>query len=171
MELSQGTEAMQLAECRLAQQHLTMQYAVSCTLVEASTIDEAATRTLQVIGEGQGWEVGNLWRLDTQASVLRCSATWHASSSTTTLFEIISKQMQFTQGIGLPGRVWATGEPVWISNVQEESNFPRFKLAQRTGVQGAFAFPIRGSSGFLGVIEFFSSEIRSLQQKSSCLRA
>jgi signal transduction histidine kinase len=138
-----------------------MHYAVSCILIEASTIDEAARRTLHVIGEGQGWQVGNFWLLDAQASVLRCVATWHVFSSTATSFEITSQQMQFTQGVGLPGRVWATGEPAWISNVQEDSNFPRLKLAQRAALHGAFAFPIRGSSGFLGVIEFFSSQIRS----------
>jgi signal transduction histidine kinase len=161
MELSEEIEALQLTECRLAQQRLTMQYAVSCILMEASTLEEAVKRTLQIIGEGQGWEVGNFWLLDMQTSLLYCSTIWHTPSGTAVTFETTSKQVRLPRGVGLPGRVWLTGNPAWIPNIQEDDNFPRFEVARHVGLQGAFAFPIRGSSGFLGVIEFFSQEIRS----------
>jgi signal transduction histidine kinase len=161
MELSEEIEALQLTECRLAQQRLTMQYAVSCILMEASSIVEAAKGTLQIIGQGQGWEIGNFWLLDAQTSLLYCSTTWHTSSDSAATFEATTKQVLFSRGEGLPGRVWLTGSPAWIPNVQEDDNFPRFEVAQHVGLHGAFAFPIRGSSGFLGVIEFFSHEIRS----------
>src|SRR5439155_2755724 len=160
MELSEGIEALQLTECRLAQQRLTMQYAVSCILMEASTLEEAAKRTLQIIGEGQGWEVGNFWLLDMQTPLLYCSTTWYTPSDSAATFETISKQVRLSRGVGLPGRVWLTGNPAWIPNIQEDDNFPRFEVARRVGLHGAFAFPIHGSSGFLGVIEFFSHEIR-----------
>ncbi len=161
MEMSEEIEALQLTECRLAQQRLTMQYAVSCILMEASTLEEAAKRTLQIIGESQAWEVGNFWLLDAQTSLLHCSTTWHTSSDSAATFATTSKQIHLSQGVGLPGRVWLMGKPVWIPNVQEDDNFPRFEVAQHVGLHGAFAFPIRGSRGFLGVIEFFSHEIRS----------
>src|SRR5947209_18717811 len=161
MELSEEIEALQLTECRLAQQRLTMQYAVSCILMEASTLEEAVKRTLQIIGVGQGWEVGNFWLLDMQTSLLYCSTSWHTPSDNAATFETISKQVRLPRGVGLPGRVWLTGNPVWIPNIQEDDNFPRFEVARRVGLQGAFTFPIRGSSGFLGLIMSFSKKFRS----------
>src|SRR5438874_5110693 len=102
MELSEEIEALQLTECRMAQQRLTMQYAVSCILMEASTLEEAAKRSLQIIGESQGWEVGNFWLLDAQASLLHCSTTWRTFSDSAATFETISKQILLSRGVGLP---------------------------------------------------------------------
>jgi signal transduction histidine kinase/DNA-binding response OmpR family regulator len=69
--------------------------------------------------------------------------------------------MAFTRGVGLPGRVWSTERAAWIVDVVRDSNFPRADAAAQGGLHGAFAFPIIGPSGFLGVMEFFSPETRS----------
>ncbi len=70
-------------------------------------------------------------------------------------------QSVFTRGLGLPGRVWANGEPAWILDVMQDANFPRAPFAAQANLHGAFAFPIRINEKVLGVMEFFSHEIRS----------
>src|SRR5262249_25729146 len=65
---------------------------------------------------------------------------------------------------GLPGRVWSTGRAAWIVDVVEDRNFPRRDGAAQGGLHGAFGFPIIGPAGFLGVMEFFSPEIRSPEE-------
>jgi PAS domain S-box-containing protein len=62
----------------------------------------------------------------------------------------------FTRGIGLPGRVWATGQAAWIENVLHDANFPRASVAGEAGVHGAFGFPICLGERILGVIECFN---------------
>jgi hypothetical protein len=62
--------------------------------------------------------------------------------------------------VGLPGRVFASGEPSWITNVAKDENFPRLELAREANLHAAFGFPINGSQGVLGVIEFFAPEVR-----------
>ncbi len=62
--------------------------------------------------------------------------------------------------MGLPGRVWASGEPAWIPDVVDDANFPRAAIAQREGLHGAFALPILTRRQVIGVMEFFSREIR-----------
>src|SRR6185369_14898521 len=69
-------------------------------------------------------------------------------------------QATFNRGIGLPGRIWQTADPASISDVLEDRNFPRAKIAAMCGLHGAFGFPICLGSEVLGVIEFFSREIR-----------
>ena len=57
---------------------------------------------------------------------------------------------EFAKGVGLPGRVWAGGQPFWVENVVEDSNFPRWRVAQRVGLRGAFGFPIYVDADMLG---------------------
>ena len=35
-------------------------------------------------------------------------------------FEALNQQTTFVPGIGLPGRVWASAEPVWITDVVKD---------------------------------------------------
>jgi hypothetical protein len=75
-------------------------------------------------------------------------------------FEMLSRVMTLARGIGLPGRVWKSGESTWIQDVVEDANFPRSRAALQEHLHGAFAFPVRWDSTVLGVLEFFSREIR-----------
>ncbi len=162
MESKQATKIVRLpeAERRPTGQWLAMQYVVSCILVEVTTLEEAFRRTLQAIGEALGWDAGAFWTIDQAANVLRCSTTWHTPAISAAVFEAVSMQTTLLRGIGLPGRVWATGQPAWIPDVLRDTNFPRYKMASSENLHGAFAFPVCSESGFLGVIEFFSRKIQ-----------
>jgi signal transduction histidine kinase/DNA-binding response OmpR family regulator len=72
----------------------------------------------------------------------------------------VNRRVTFPHGVGLPGRVWSTGRAAWIADVVPDPNFPRAAAAAKDGLHGAFGFPIIGPGGFLGVMEFFSTEIR-----------
>src|SRR5207248_3814196 len=72
----------------------------------------------------------------------------------------VTRQRTFTPQIGLPGRVWARRGPVWIPDVLHEDNFPRGPYAAKLGLHCAFGFPLRLGDEVLGVMEFFSPEIR-----------
>src|SRR5205823_11731644 len=71
-----------------------------------------------------------------------------------------SRLLTFSAGIGLPGRVWASGRCSWIPDVTRDANFTRGPIAAREGLHAAVGFPIRNGVEFLGVMEFFSREIR-----------
>src|SRR3989454_10546112 len=72
----------------------------------------------------------------------------------------VNRRVTFLHGVGLPGRVWSTGRAAWIADVVPDPHFPRAAAAAKDGLHGAFAFPIIGPGGFLGVMEFFSTDIR-----------
>jgi hypothetical protein len=61
--------------------------------------------------------------------------------------------------------VWTTNQPHWLPDTLKDANFPRAKVAANDGLHGAFAFPIRVASGVIGVMEFFSREIRKPDQE------
>ena len=135
-------------------------YETACALAESTTLVEAAPRMLEAICGALGWDYGGLWTVDRAAARLRWAASWHASSLPFDEFAAVSRGTAFATGIGLPGRVWASLEPSWIPDVVHDSNFPRASVADRAGLHAAFGFPVIGRAEVVGVMEFFSREIR-----------
>ena len=145
---------------KAGERRLAAQYATTHILAEAGSLAEAMPRILQAVGESLDWVMGARWSVDPEANVLRCAEMWIAPPRTLDEFVDVCRRLTFVAGVGLPGRVWASGRAAWIPDVVEDPNFPRAPYAAREGLHGAFGFPIVGPSGFLGVMEFFSPEIR-----------
>lgn len=154
-ERHHATETLRHGERRLAGN-----LAVTRILAESPALSDAMPRILRTIAQTFGWSVADMWTLKADENVLRCLTFWHAPSAKVEKFEAVCHERTFAPGIGLPGRVWTTLKPVWIPDVTKDSNFPRAPVAVAEGLHAAFAFPILSGDKFLGVMEFFSHEIR-----------
>ncbi|MBN3897590.1 MAG: response regulator [Nostoc sp. NOS(2021)] len=143
---------------------LNAQYAATRVLAESTTISEATHQILQGICESLGWDLGEIWMVDQQANVLRFLDMWHKASLKVQEFEALNRQTTFPPGIGLPGRVWASSEPVWITDVVKELSFSRFKISAQVELRAAFGFPIRSGHKIIGVITCFNREIQPPDQ-------
>jgi PAS domain S-box-containing protein len=157
--------AYDIEDRKRAEERIRVQHTVAQILAEAATIEEATPRILWAMGECLGWDVGALWRVDHEAEVLRCVEIWHKASIEVPEFEKASRECTFVPGLGLPGRVWSSLEPEYVSDVVPDENFPRGPIAEREGLHAAFGFPILLAGEVLGVIEFFSREIRQPDQE------
>ncbi len=142
------------------EQHLKAEYATTRVLAEATTINEAMPQILQGICESLGWDLSETWMVDKQANILNLLNIWYKTSIEMQEFDILSRQTTFALGIGLPGRVWASAEPVWIADVVKDNDFVRSQIAAQAELHGAFGFPIRSGKKILGVITCFSHEIQ-----------
>ncbi len=147
-----------ITERKQAELRRATQLAVTRVLAEAATLAEATPQILRAVCESLRWDMGTMWHVENDA--LRCVDVWHAGGERLNDFEQATRKSTFARGIGLPGRIRLTGEPQWVSDVTHDRNFPRASLAERAGLHGAFAFPIHLGEHVLGVIEFFSREIR-----------
>ena len=143
---------------------LTAQYVATRVLAESATMGEATRQILQGICESLGWDLGEIWMVDQQANVLRFFDIWHKPSLEVQEFEAVNRRTTFAPGIGLPGRVWASSEPVWIADVVKELSFFRFKINAQVELNAAFGFPIRSGHKILGVITCFNREIQPPDQ-------
>ena len=142
-----------------------MKHTVTQILAEAATVAEATPKILHALGECLGWDVGALWRVDRDAGVLRCVEVWHKPSKEVPKFESASRERTFLAGVGLPGKVWLSRKPRYISDLVREANFQRTPVVARERLHAAFGFPILLGGEVLGVIEFFSREIRQPDQE------
>src|SRR3989441_3018972 len=148
-----------ISERKHAALNLSGGLSVTRILAESPALDDALPRILQRICVTFDWEVGAMWIAGPESSVLRCLKVW-PPQETKSKFEAVCYESTFASGIGLPGRVWKTVKPTWIQDVTSDENFPRARVASAEGLHAAFAFPIVSSEKFLGVMEFFSHEIR-----------
>src|SRR5688572_21191866 len=145
----------------LAERRLRAEHVVASALVEASTFADAVPRILEAICRALDWEHGALWEVDRRVDLLRCAQIWPGATADFPEFNAISRSSTFARGAGLPGRVWASAEPCWIPDVVHDPNFPRAPIAAREGLHAAFGFPILLRGEVVGVMEFFSREIRA----------
>ena len=137
------------------------EHAVARSLAETADPRDALARALRAIGESLGWRLGAVWEpASDRPEALRCAETWSAPGAAAHDFEAASRSIALAAGEGLPGRVWRSGEPAWIADLQADENFPRAAAARRAGLESAFCFPIRSARGVIGAIEFFTAAPR-----------
>ena len=150
----------QVEERRRAEERLIARDAATRALADSPSLLVAAPKILQTICESLGWKMGALWTVDSHAALLRCVDLWHMPSSRISEFEAATRKSTFERGAGMPGRVLASRKPAWIPDVTKDDNFPRADIATREGLHGAVGFPVLLGGEVLGVMEFFSDEIR-----------
>ncbi len=127
---------------------------------EASSIQEALGFCLDQVCAYTGWAVGHAYVLAEDASRdLVPTKLWHLDHAEKfQAFREVTERNRFASGVGLPGRVLASGQPAWISDVTKDPNFPRARQADNIGVKAAFAFPVLVRSETVAVLEFFSTQ-------------
>jgi PAS domain S-box-containing protein len=152
--------AEDVTERKRVERHQTLQYAVSRALAESATVEDAAPRLLESVCAQTHWELGELWVVDPKAELLRWVGYWHASPQAAEPFVTTSRELAFARGDGLPGRAWASGDPVWDVDIASDPSFRRAEAASAAGLHAASAFPVRLGAEVLGVMALFSSEVR-----------
>jgi two-component system cell cycle sensor histidine kinase/response regulator CckA len=141
---------------------LATEHRMTLALAESENPEVAWSRTLEIIGAGLDWDAGSFWLIDKQSQMLECRQSWHDPSKN---FTDCDDRPSLPRGIGLPGRVWQTEEPVWIPDIVKEASTLQLALPG-DNVHAIFAFPIKLGNEVLGVIEFFSTEVRPLDTDS-----
>ncbi|NDJ19306.1 GAF domain-containing protein [Myxacorys almedinensis] len=139
---------------------LTLQHQVTQVLADSPTLSQAAPRLLQTICESSGWDLGELWIVDRTVDVVRCFANWSRMNGQFSEFERSAQSWVFAPGLGLPGRVWSSREPMWMSDVVYDRQFLRSPIAQRVGLHSAMGCPIISEHETLGVITLFSHRVQ-----------
>jgi PAS domain S-box-containing protein len=141
---------------RAGETFLALEHEVALILVETAAVSDAYPKLLEAIATALGWQFGAVWEEEpAEGSFVRCVETWCAEPRLAE-FAGFSRGLSLAPGYGLPGRVWSTGAPAWIGEVQSDPNFPRAQAAVEAGLHAGFCFPIRTARGVVGAIEFLA---------------
>ncbi|MEX2542774.1 MAG: PAS domain S-box protein [Trueperaceae bacterium] len=148
-----------VSERKRTERRWEAQYSIARILASQSSLDEAAGSILETIGKCLDWQVGVLWQPG-EDDLLHASITWHDPALAADEFLAATRDLPFAVAVGVPGRAWQTGEPLWVADVGVDGNYPRKQLAHQAGLRSVFAFPISAEGEFIGAMEFYSPEIR-----------
>ena len=123
-------------------------------------LDERASGAADMLGRALAWPFVAVWSIAEDGQRLRCSHIGEGADDYPA-FVAMTRKQRLTSGVGLPGRVWRSGRPVWIPDVAADANFPRAAAALRHGLRSALAFPVKASSSGqpLAVVELLSDEL------------
>jgi two-component system sensor histidine kinase/response regulator len=144
-----------ITELRRAVQRRTIQYDVSRSLAEDDDFQSGVARALEIVINSLDWAYGALWRVEPGRQNLRFEQSWHIPNPRAKAFAIDAQHRRFGWGDDLPGRVWATHQPVWIEDLGLEPHLPRATTATHANLAFAIAFPVLHRDRLWGVLEFF----------------
>ncbi len=144
---------------------LALRDAVTSALAVSGSLVQASPDILRAVCTTFGWQTGALWTVEPHLDLLQCVSVWHISPPSSPEFEAATRNHSFARGDGFPGRVWASGRPAWIPDITAGNTIPRAPAAARGGLRACLGFPIAVGGSVVGVMEFFSREIREPDQK------
>jgi diguanylate cyclase (GGDEF)-like protein len=140
---------------------LRLEHRVTRCLAEAQDAHRALQAALKAIGETEGWDCGQFWKLDAARDEMRHYAAWAApGNNSAQRFDEASRELIFRQGVGLVGTAWQSGEPLWIQDSPQDPRALRRDLSLATGLRGAVLFPVRLGGRVTGVLAFASQRLR-----------
>jgi PAS domain S-box-containing protein len=160
IDASRAALEREVAERQRTERLLSLQYVITRVLAGANSLGEAAPLMLRIMGENQGWDVGELWEVEPGERFLRCVDIWHADDFQASDYLKVRRATQLARDVGLPGRVWHRHLPLWIPDMAEEPNLPLQAFRAEVNLKGAFAIPLRNGPAVIGVMAFFSREVR-----------
>ena len=147
---------------------LRLEHRVTRCLAEAQDAPRALQTALKAIGETEGWDCGQFWKLDAARGEMRHYAAWVApGNESAQRFDETSRELVFRQGVGLVGTAWQSGEPLWIQDSQQDPRSLRRDLSLATGLRGAVLFPVRLGGRVTGVLAFASQRLRPPHKRLS----
>jgi PAS domain S-box-containing protein len=181
-----------ITEHQRARQRQAVQYTTTQILSESATINQALQKILQAICETLGWDLGKIWApeeewyqgmviqggqegfssaplfpdtlLSSYSPQLRCVETWVRPAIAISDFTSLIAQTSCAPDVGLPGYIWTTRSPHWITDIANEPNILHLEPPSLARLHGAFGFPIQGDSELLGVMTFYSCELQQLDE-------
>jgi PAS domain S-box-containing protein len=147
----------EVTEERRLEAHLCAEFGVAQAIAGVTALEDVAEEILHTLCECAGWDMGVIWRVDAPARVLRLVQVWTTAGEQLEQFVGLTESAAFQLGMGLPGRVWARQEPVWLTDLEHaETDLPHCRAAGRFGLRSVYACPVTFEGEVLAVIELFS---------------
>lgn len=133
-------------------------YDTALMVNQAQNAEQAIDACLQRVVMHNAWSFGHalMPAADRADELVPRHFHYPESSRRFQRFREVTRRMRLHRGEGLAGRVFASGKPEWITNIQQGLNEPRATLAVELGIGAAAAFPVLVGERVVAVLEFFA---------------
>lgn len=138
----------------------------------------AAEEVMRLFVKRRGWVHAELWTAVSQTGISKtdpgndleetvalsfCRAVCNEMSEGSS-WEMFSKEAEnrtFRAGEGIPGRVWLSMRPEWVTGLSDSKNFDRANLARKFNVKVCMAVPVTITGKIEGVMCFYDAKHRA----------
>jgi diguanylate cyclase (GGDEF)-like protein len=147
-----------------AEQLLRLEHMVARCVASSDNASTALHAVIRSICETQGWECGRYFGRDDRGDALVMNEFWHMPSAGLERFIEQSREISYPAGSGLIGRVWQSGEPLWVTDIGKDSRIHK-GIARQAGMHGTFIFPVVSEGKPVGVFSFHSIKVREPEER------
>ncbi len=153
----------EIAERQRAEDEVRFLQAMAQAVFESEDFKGAIDK----VGDATDWDFGEAWIPRADGSVLESSPAWYGKKSGLDAFRQFSQDMTFAPGECLPGRVWASQQPEWRTDVSADSSqiYRRAQVAKDFGLKAALGIPIIANGVVLAVLVFYMLESRAQDER------
>lgn len=145
------------------ERYVRIQYAISRTLTESASEEQALYNVMKNICTELDWDFGILWQVNGEK--IKPEAIWGKSKNEFSEYSnLYEKNFTLEKGIGLPGKVWKSGKSLWVEDIGKDAGFVRKEDAINMGWNSAFAVPITNGKETIAIIECFNKKSLSPKQ-------
>ncbi len=159
------TALRNITEQNRAIQLLRLEHTVASCVAGAQSDSEVLKSVIRAVCETQGWHCGRCFRVDADAGVLRLFESWSVAGAGLEEFIRRSRGITFAPGVGLTGRVWQSGQPLWVADLTKDERVFFREMHHNAITRGAFLFPILVDGEPVGVFGFNSREVREPDER------
>jgi diguanylate cyclase (GGDEF)-like protein/PAS domain S-box-containing protein len=142
-------------ERKRAEQRLKLEHTA-----EADDAAQALKAVLHAVCATEHWDCGRYFRADSTAGVLRLAEFWCVPEQPIEKFIERSRDISYRPGGGISGKVWQSGQPLWIADLAADPRAQRLVSSLEAGIRSAFVFPVKSEGKTLGVLAFSSRQVR-----------
>ncbi|MEV4636433.1 ATP-binding protein [Actinoplanes sp. NPDC049548] len=131
----------------------------------AATVAEAAPRVLEAVVTTLGWPAAELFLIDEISGELQAAGHWCVDGFEAGNFFGHTP----VKGLGVTGRVWQTGRPVWVPEIAADANLStpfereRVDICLRNGIHTVIAVPVTDGDSLLGVLTCYAGAAEDLE--------
>ena len=147
---------LEITERQRAEEQIYFLLSTIQAISESIDLHSALKVTLCQVCETIGWDFGEAWIPNSDATVLECSPSWYARDPN--LESFINQREPFTlaPNIGLPGRVWLSKQTEWIvDSINPYQGFLRSQIALDVGLRTELGVPILFNDQVLAILVLF----------------
>jgi PAS domain S-box-containing protein len=150
--------ARDISDRRELERRSALQSSVTAVLADAETLSEATARILAAICEQMGYDLGEVWQVDTEAHNLALIEHWQSRAITTGSAPEFTVGFRLSTGQGVPGKVWQSGDVLVVPDLASAGFNLRKEKHATLGLHIAFGVPITFGDDVIAVMNFASRE-------------